>query len=67
MEALTLVNLLKKANMKHDWGNMSYILIRDDGSGAVISEDERYSDECEIFDFGSLEELEEELNKRIKE
>jgi len=67
MEASTLVSLLKKANRKHDWGSLSHILLYDDGSGAVVSEDEGFYDEYEIFDFDSLEELEKELNKKIKE
>jgi hypothetical protein len=66
MEISDVINLFKKANRKHDWGDSSYILLYDDGSGEIVSEDSDFMDSEGILEFNTLDELVNKLNKKLK-
>jgi hypothetical protein len=65
MEIKELINLFREASIKNSWGINSYIHILDDGSGEVVSEDEEYDSDL-IFEFFSLEDLIQKLEKSKK-
>jgi hypothetical protein len=62
MEFKEIINLFKKAIERNEWGNQSYILIMDDCSGEVVSEEDEYDGEL-AFEFNSEEELIRKLKK----
>jgi hypothetical protein len=62
MELKDVVKLFRDACVKNMWGSESHILLLDDGSGEVVSEDERYDGEL-IFEFFSPEDLIQKLEK----
>lgn len=65
MEFKNLVMLFRKACVKNVWGSDSYILLLDDGSGEVVSEDNEYEGDV-LFEFNTPDELIQKLEKSIK-
>jgi hypothetical protein len=62
MEFSEIINLFKKANKRNKWEDMSYILMYDDGSGELVSEDNLYDGDT-IFEFENEKELIEKLKR----
>jgi hypothetical protein len=67
MEMSEVIDLFRKANKRYVWGESSYILIYDDGSGEVVSEDSDYMDSSGIFEFNSIDDLVKNLSKKLRE
>jgi len=59
-----LLKLFRKASVKNNWGEESYIHMFNDGSGELVSEDEEYEGEV-VFEFYSIDDLIEKLEKSI--
>jgi hypothetical protein len=67
MELSEVISLFRKVRQKHELGDMSHLLIYDDGSGELVSEDDTYMDSYEIFEFNTIEDLVNKLNRKLKE